>query len=47
MNMKLKLLIWVDKNRGLCMPILNLLPSILAFFNPLKKIRLFEQLSDK
>jgi hypothetical protein len=47
MNLKFKLLVWIDQNRGLYIPILNILPSILAFFSPLKNFKLFEQLSDR
>jgi hypothetical protein len=47
MNVKLKLPIWTDQNRGLYILVLNIFPSILAFFNPLKNFRLFDQLNDK
>jgi hypothetical protein len=47
MNVKLKLLVWINQNRGLYVLVLNLLPSILTFFNPLKDFKKFEQLSDK
>ncbi len=47
MNVKLKLPVWIDQDRGLNILVFNLLPSILAFFNPLKNFKLFEQLSDR
>jgi hypothetical protein len=47
MNVKLKFLVWTNQNKGLYVPVHNLLPSILAFFSPVKDFRLFEQLSDR
>jgi hypothetical protein len=44
MNVKLKLLVWTDKNRGFYILVINILPSILAFFNSLKDFRLFNNL---
>jgi hypothetical protein len=47
MNVKLKLLVRTNQNRGLYVLVFNLLPSILAFISLLKDFILFEQLSDK
>ncbi len=47
MNMKLKLPIWIDRNKDLYILVFNLLPNNLAFFSPLKDFRLFEHLSDR
>ncbi len=42
-----KLLIWIDKNRGLYILVLNIFPSILVFFYPLKNFIISEQLGDR
>jgi hypothetical protein len=47
MNVKFKLLVWINQNRGLYVSILNILLSILAFSSPFKNFRLFEQLNDR
>jgi hypothetical protein len=44
MNMKFKLQVWIDQNRGLYVLGLNILPSIMAFFSPFKYFRCFEYL---
>ncbi len=38
MNMKLKLLVWNNEERGLYISISNLLPSYLTFSSPFKNI---------
>jgi hypothetical protein len=47
MNVKFKLSVWTDQNKGLYILVLNLLLNILAFFNPLNDFKCFEQLSDR
>ncbi len=44
MNMKLKLPIWIDQNKGLYILVFNLLPSILAFLSPFKNLDFLKSL---
>jgi hypothetical protein len=44
MNMKLKLPIWIDQNKGLYILVFNLFPSILAFLNPFKNLDFLKSL---
>jgi hypothetical protein len=44
MNMKLKLQVWTDQDRGLNILVFNILLNILAFFNPFKDSNLLSSL---